>query len=316
MHIFKKALLPLMATAAIVGCSNDNTDLTETDAFQNISADSGSADSGSARAVAVFQPSQANLPFPIDLLFSGTPDNSINIPGTAVTGSVDAPTAAQLADPQVALSTLDGFSTSAAIVFSVSSPVDPETLPAGVHMFTPDAAVDNLAAGIVDGVLLSSKTIVQVGAKLTYGLDYVASASADGLTIAILPLRPLAPRTTHYVAITSDLKTTSGEAVGADSEYQVAESGAALVSQSDGSACDFTDLSTCTEIAFEGLVESGLATAISFEQVRQQTRAHETVAAAFPGAPSAADIILGFSFSTQDVGTCLLYTSPSPRDRG
>jgi hypothetical protein len=322
MHIFKKALLPLMATAAIVGCSNDNKSLGDTQPADGL-------------AVAVFQPSEGVLPFPSDLLFAGTPDGSINIPLTDKEGNAlfnynktAAPTAAELTAagsnmPRVAMNTMDGFSTTAMITFTASVAVDTSTLQAGVHIYTPNAAVNIPAQGVVGGVQLSSKTIVAVGDKLTYGVDYVVSSS-DSKTIGILPLKPLSPSSTYYVAVTSDLKTTKGLPVGSDVEYAIAKSTSKLITKADGTACDFSTPATCTAIQTSLLTD--VATAISFEQVRLQTNAHETAAVTFDATAAVGKkinltrdkIALGFSFSTQNIGGALINakgqvaaTSPS-----
>lgn len=303
----KLSMVPLMAVTAIVGCSNDQTDLSDTQAFQNkqngIEAD--------GLPIARFQPSESVLPFPSNLLFAGTVDASLNIPGKVNSASSKAPAAAALSDPQVALNTMDGFSTTSPAIFTSSVAVDTTTLASNVHVYTPNAAVNNPAAGVIGGVQQSSKTVVAVGDKLIHGIDYVVSSS-DGKTIAILPLRPLAPNATYYVVVTNGVKSSAGLALGADTEYVVAKSGDPLVSKADGSDCDFSDVSTCTVI--KTTLVSELSSAISFEQVRLQTNTQEQAAVDFDAAATAPkkvdltrdNIVLSFGFSTQNVGSALL----------
>lgn len=293
MHNFKKALLPLMAAAAMFGCANENTGLSETQSFQD--KQNGVAVEG--RAVAVFKPSArsaSSLPFPTDLFFAGTKDGSLNIPGKVNSNSAKAPTT-NLNDPQVALNTLDGFSTTSPITVRTSVAVDADTLKKGIKVYE---------ASTIDP---ASKTMTAIGRTLKYGLDFVASVSSEN-SIAVIPLAPLKGGTTYYVVATTDLKSTSGAPIGSDSEYIFAKSTSPLITKQDGTACDFSStaaLASCTKIVLTVLPD--VASAITFERIRQQANAHEALAVATDSTLTDRNkIALGFSFSTQNIGTALL----------
>lgn len=235
MHNFKKALLPLMATVAIFGCSNDNMSI------EDVIGAAGSVDTTPAsQPVAKFAPSSSVLPFPTDILFSGTADGSINIPGKSNTGLTTAPAAAALADPQVALNTMDGFSTTASMVFALGAVVDTTNIDNGtaVRLFKSDqttTAFNSTACvflGACTGFDASTKTTfsLEAGAKeLIFGVDFVVSAAADGtggMSVAVLPLKPLDPSSTYMVLVTKDMPLASDPAknIKADLEYRIAQS--------------------------------------------------------------------------------------------
>ena len=239
MHIFKKALLPLMATAAIVGCSNDNQSI------EDVIGNVGNVDTSvSSQAVVRFAPSSSVLPFPTDILFSGTADGSINIPDRANTGLSTAPAAAALADPQVALNTMDGFSTTASMVFSLGAVVDTTNIDNGtaVRLFKSDTETDGTPkefssalcafANICTGFDSGTKTTFSLEAnakELIFGVDFVVSAAADGsggMSVAVLPLKPLDPSSTYMVLVTRDMPLASDptQSIRADLEYRIAQS--------------------------------------------------------------------------------------------
>lgn len=241
MHTLKKALLPVMLAAAFVGCSNDNNTYEDTDAFKN-------KDDRNVQGAAVvrFSPANSELPFPTDILFSGTKDGSLNIPGTANNGKVTAPTNAQASDPQVALNTLDGFSTTSPATFTVTSEIDASTLADNVLVYRSDssqAQQQAFATANNNGCLLteavpcvgydvSSKTTWSLDGNseaLTEGLDYAISASPNGnggTTVAILPLAPLDSSSTYVIGVKDGIALAAepNKTVGPDVEYRLLES--------------------------------------------------------------------------------------------
>lgn len=253
MQHFKKAFLPVLMTAAIVGCSNDEVGLDETKPFEN----NQEGVAASSQAAVRFAPSSSDLPFPTDLLFSGTVDGSINVPGVANTDSSATPVAAALADPQVALNTMDGFSTTSPIIFKITGAVDTSAILAGtaVRVIKVDTTTDgafnstaclflNLAPQIdADGTITpnpaacagfdaGSKTAFSMtgSTELTFGVDYVTSVStgADGIrTVAILPIKPLDSFSTYMVSVSRDaipLASDPDKRVNSDTEYAIAKS--------------------------------------------------------------------------------------------
>lgn len=156
------------------------------------------------QAVALFNPAAGAdaLPFPNDLLFAGSVDGTVNIPGKYNSGTAATPPAPALADPQTALNTLDGFSTVANMVVRFSGAVNADSIPPA-------------APGESPGIIL-----LKAGgpAPLMYGMDYLTSVS-QGTTGMILPLRPLDPGSSYVIAVTDKVETVTGSALGSDDTY-------------------------------------------------------------------------------------------------
>ena len=145
--------------------------------------------SGGTPATAVitarFDPSNAVVPFPTNLLLSGTTDLTLNIP-------VANP--ANIGDPQVALNALDGFSTTAPWSTSFSTPVSPASLLAGhggtVRVF--EVTLTGPGGGVTSVVreLKSPQEFVVA----------LAPSDTTGRTLAIVPTAPLR-QLTSYMAV-------------------------------------------------------------------------------------------------------------------
>src|SRR5690606_38357209 len=126
---------------------------------------------------AVFDPSAGGdgLPFPVDLLFASSADGSINIPGKSSTfvptnpatlpAATSTPSAADLAHPQIALNTMDGFSTTAPMVVRFSDNIDDSTIKDNVRVFRLTTADPGASGGLA------------VDAELQFGVDFVAGSS-------------------------------------------------------------------------------------------------------------------------------------------
>ncbi|MEI6859783.1 MAG: VolA/Pla-1 family phospholipase [Shewanella sp.] len=153
----------------------------------------------------VFDPANGKLPLPNDLLFSGTLDGTINIPGEAIDGSSD------YTDPSMALGALDGWSTTALISITVDLATDNDgTILSldSVSVFQPGAV--RVFEATVGGPLSSdpecqssaSVSACKVGDELMFGVDFVSKGS--GNTIAIVPLKPL-KASQSYIFVTTDL---------------------------------------------------------------------------------------------------------------
>ncbi len=142
---------------------------------------------GQPTFVADFDPNQQVIPFPDDLLFTGSTNGKLNIP---VVNPND------VGDPKVAMNDLDGFSTIAPISTTFSIAADPATLIPGttLHLYE----VTALATGAVTGITR----------ELT-AQEYKASLSA-GNTLVIQPQQPLKSNTRYLVVLTSGIKSTTG----------------------------------------------------------------------------------------------------------
>lgn len=206
------------------------------------------------------------LPFPTNIFFNGTADGTVNITGKPNSDVATTPPAIAFGDPQTALNTMDGFSTVANMVVRFSGAVDPATTNGGIRLFK---------AGSID---VLTKTVTSIDSELIYGVDFVASVS-QGTTGLIVPLRPFESGATYLVVVTDDLRTTTGEAVTADPEYQ-------LLKSSDPLPAPYAAL----------------------EPLRVQTNMHEGLIAAFTSGNAdptddltSADISLSYNVSMQNV---------------
>ena len=155
--------------------------------------------------VAEFNPNPANtqLPFPINLLFSGTEDGTLNIP-------VDDPN--NFSDPLVALNALDGFSTVAPISTTFSGPVDSNSLVAGSTVRIFEVTLTGIGGGVTG-----------VSGELTPA-DFVATLVPNDPSLSnliILPLRPLKPKTSYLVILTNGIQDTTGAAVQPSEAYRL-----------------------------------------------------------------------------------------------
>ncbi|VAW89586.1 Lipase-like protein [hydrothermal vent metagenome] len=218
--------------------------------------------------VAYFAPADSVIPFPSNLLLNGSLDATLNIP---VDDEND------LSDPQVALNTLDGFSTIAPITTTFSLAIEATTLTAQtVHMY------EVTLSGIGGAVTSVVRT-------LTYGTEFVATVSSvdpTGKTLAILPLAPLKAKTSYMVALTSGIQSSDGRAITADITYFTTKRTTPLV---DGGVSQVAILSDAQATALEAL--------------RPLTNFQE-LALAGQGINSES-VALSWSFTTQSIGDVL-----------
>lgn len=141
---------------------------------------------------AVFNPAAGQLPFPTNLLFSGSTDGTLNIP-------VADPT--NLADPKVAMNQLDGFSTVAPMTAYFSGALNPTTVKAGSTV------------RVFEVTLTQSFAVAEVKGELKAGTDYSANLlpqDANRTTLNIHPLLPLKPKTGYLVALTNGIQDSGG----------------------------------------------------------------------------------------------------------
>ncbi|MCE9679552.1 lipase [Shewanella sp. AS1] len=167
-----------------------------------------------------FDPANSVVPLPNDLLFSGTMDGTLTMPGEMGDGSSD------YTDPQMALGALDGWSTTSPISISVDPANDldgnPLTLdaasvfqPGAVRVF--EATVGGPLSADVDCQAAPSVSACKVGNELQFGVDFVSKAS--GNTIAIVPLKPLKPGQSYIFATTSLILDSAGQSIAPSSSY-------------------------------------------------------------------------------------------------
>ncbi len=165
----------------------------------------------------VYDPAAGLLPLPNDLLFNGTSDGTLNIPGEE---------GGDYTNPEYALGALDGWSTVAPISLTVTLPNDTEgnqlsimessvLQPGAVRMF--EATVGGALSSDSECTAEASVSACKVGEELTFGVDFVTAVS--GNSIVIVPLKPLKAKQS-YIYVTTDLvQDSTGRAIAPSTSY-------------------------------------------------------------------------------------------------
>lgn len=191
-------LAALAATLALAGCDDDNPE-----------------SKLRTPTVAVFAPSEGDIPVPNDLLFSGTEDVTLNIP---VSDPNDP------SDPLVALNALDGWSTTAPFVIRFSDDIDLATVVAGASVRMFEVTTLTLPSLPVGG------PVTGITRELTAGTEYSLEAATEypGTTAIRLVLEEpldastLLQKRTYMVVLTDAIRDAAGFAVSKDTEYFIA----------------------------------------------------------------------------------------------
>lgn len=165
----------------------------------------------------VFDPANSKVPLPNDLLFSGTKDGTLSIPGE-ISGNY--------VDPQIALGALDGWSTTSPISIDIDLAKKhdgtPLTLMAAsvaqsgaVRMF--EATVGGPLSSDTDCTAKPSVSACKVGAELQFGVDFVSTAS--GNKVVIVPLKPLKAGQSYIYATTNLIQDSEGRGIAPSTTY-------------------------------------------------------------------------------------------------
>jgi len=212
-------------------------------------------------AYAVFDPAAGKIPFPSNLLLAGSLDGTLNIPVADVNN---------LADPAVAMNALDGFSTTSPWTTALAGEVDASSFKLGetVRVFKVTLSGIGGAVTAIQSELTSADVAIVVRGQLI-----------------VMPLKPLAPKSSYLVVLTNQTKDAYGHSLFADKTYAFAKATASLV---DGAG----------KSRFSALSD---AQAVQLEPLRQLTNAAEVAAAAFTGGPARDTIILTSTFTTQSI---------------
>jgi pimeloyl-ACP methyl ester carboxylesterase len=134
-----------------------------------------------------FDPSNAVVPFPTNLLLQGTTDLTLNIP-------VADPN--NYGDPTVALNALDGFSTVAPWSTSFSTAPNPATLVGGATVRVFEVQLTGPGGGV-------TKIVRELQSPQEFVVA-VASTDPSGKTIAIVPTKPLRQLTSYMAVLLGD----------------------------------------------------------------------------------------------------------------
>lgn len=165
----------------------------------------------------VFDPANSKVPLPNDLLFSGTKDGTLSIPGESSGNYVD---------PQIALGALDGWSTTSPISIDIDLAKKhdgtPLTLmaasvaqPGAVRMF--EATVGGPLSSDAECTVKPSVSACKVGAELQFGVDFVSTAS--GNKVVIVPLKPLKAGQSYIYATTNLIQDSEGRGIAPSTTY-------------------------------------------------------------------------------------------------
>jgi len=162
----------------------------------------------------VFDPTNGVLSVPNDILFTDTQDGTLNIPGAGSDGS----------DPFFALNALDGWSTVNPFVLDINFPsqtsLDANSVfnAASVRIFEATMGGDTTDA---DCAAVQRGLACKIVGELTFGVDFVPRAV--GNSIAIVPMKPLKPKTTYILALTDNIQDDMGTAVAGSPTYELVQ---------------------------------------------------------------------------------------------
>jgi len=238
---------------------------------------------------ASFDPANGVIPFPSTLLYTGTTDLTVNIPGTE--GSTN------FGDPSVALSALDGFSTTEKWVVNFADNdygnYDNQ-IPGSID---PSSVVTGESVRVFEVTTQSFVAVTSIVRELTPWVDYMAVAAGPSV-VAILPLKPLKEYTSYMAVLTNGIRDTDGNDATPDRTYGLGKTSIPWVDANGQSTSSlFPD-----------------ASAASLEGIRQIVQSMELNAAAVGINPD--DIILSWTVQTQSVTRTLktlrAYAQPAP----
>lgn len=222
---------------------------------------------------AEFNPAAGQLPFPNNLLFGGSTDGTLNIPGVDPNNP---------ADPRAALNELDGFSTIAPLTARFSSALKAETVRAGVTVRLFEVSLSNPFLDARNPAF----AVTEVKRELQAGGDYEAGLlpqDANQATLIIRPLRPLAPKTGYLVVLTDGIQDRDGFDATPSSTYALTQLTQPLVDAGGNST-------------IPGLSD---AQARALEPLRRLVNNQESAAASQGVARSG--IVLSWTFMTQSI---------------
>lgn len=188
-------VLSSLLLAACGGSSNNS------DAVPNPPANNNNGQPVNGVLTARFDPSNAVVPSPTNLLLSGTTDLTLNIP---------VPDPNDYSNPRVAINALDGWGTGTPWTTSFNAAPNPSTVVAGQTVRVFEVSLTGPGGGVTG--------IVR---ELQPNLDFVAAAS--GTTLAIVPTRPLQQLTSYMAVLTDGIRDARGNDATPDQTYFLAK---------------------------------------------------------------------------------------------
>jgi hypothetical protein len=233
---------------------------------------------------AEFDPINAKIPFPSNLLFPTAPpiDLTIQIPGL--------PDPDDYTSPSVALSSLDGFSTTEKWITNFTQNLGgpssaPILRPGDID---PTSVVPGKSVRVFEVTSPSYPWLAVTGVvrELTPVAEFVAVAPGNGV-LAIVPTAPLKQYTTYMAVLTNDIRDINGNDATPSSIYGLTKSRTPWVDENGNSTYSLLPDST----------------ARALEPLRQITMSMELSAAAAGVNPD--DIVLSWTVHTQSISPVL-----------
>lgn len=217
----KKMLLSVAIASVfgLVGCGGGDT---IAELKQQVQA-SGSAGSLASQPFSrvVFDPANSILSVPNDLLFSGTNDGTLVMPGEKDDDD-NLILNPDYMDPKTAIGALDGWSTSVPFVLEIDL-ADGVTLDAtsvgqsdAVIIF--EAGIGGPLSAVPECVDDQSVSLCQIQQKLTFGVDYVTSV--NGNNIVVIPLKPLKASQGYFFVMTNSIMDSNGNPLHSSTSYE------------------------------------------------------------------------------------------------
>jgi hypothetical protein len=199
---FTPPILTALAVLALAGCGGGSNSPRAVPAPPALNDDGSPV---TAVITARFDPSTGVIPFPANLLLSGTTDLTLNPP-------VANPN--NFSDPAVALSALDGFSTVAPWSFQLSTRPNPASLVAGQSIRVFEVALTGPGGGVT--AILRELPAQEFAVALS-------TTDTTGRTVGIVPTRPLKQVTSYMVVVTDDVRDATGNDATPDQTYFLAQ---------------------------------------------------------------------------------------------
>ncbi len=218
-----------------------------------------------ANANAAGHPCRGSVPLPNNILLSGTTDLTLNPP-------VANPS--NYADPYVALSSLDGWSTTAPLSTKFNAGVAAASVVPGQSVRLFQVSLTGPGGGVTS-----------IQRELVAGSEFVAAlapSDSTGATLAILPTKPFEQLTSYLVVLTDGLRDARGNDATPDQVYNFTKRSSALCA--NGASTD-------------PLLPT--ATACALEPLRQLTNSHLAAAAAV--GINRNDVVSSWVFTTQSI---------------
>lgn len=213
------------------------------------------------------------IPFPFNGLYSGFSAPTLNIPNSTNLPFVSA------------ANELDGFSTVGDLFFDIAQFVDYRKV--GSHILIYSSTGQQLVYGI--DFTIQSDPATEVNA-INGQVQVISSIRSR---ILIEPLKPFAPATTYFVAVTAGIPTLAGGRVVAGPQFKITSSSTPVSAQND----PYLENLTSDQIQQLEAVRSGVI--------------YPTVAALGEAGLPASDLVLAWPFTTQSIGKSLAVIAGS-----